>query len=264
MVADPRVGDVAEAERLFSQADSEGAAPLPALSAAELWVLCGTDQVLAAESELRWWTGLAGPERAKLTAAMLDFLAYRKLLRPAGGDQPDARPEKRARVPMAAALAMIVAARQHPSVVAVSTAADGSAERTPRMHGLAENGQPLRAVVGEYVSRTVTKPLPLGPLHQFSLMSPRHAGYALAVWAEADASRPARWKRPRREATQVVDVYQHREGETLTRDRVTMTTVDGYHMVTRQRPGANPEPPAPCDQAGLATLLTSMLTRGQP
>src|ERR1022692_4455742 len=85
-MTDPRAGDVAEAERLFSQAEAEGAAPLPALSAAELWVLCGTDQVLAAESELRWWNSMSGPERAKLTAAMLDFLAYRKLLRPAGGD----------------------------------------------------------------------------------------------------------------------------------------------------------------------------------
>jgi hypothetical protein len=263
-MTDPRAGDVAEAERLFSKAGAEGAAPLPTLTAAELWVLCGTDQVLAAESELRWWNSMSGPQRATLAAAMLDLLAYRKLLRPAGGEQPDGRPEERARVPMVAALATIVAARQHPSVVAVSTGADGSAERTPRMHGLAEDGQPLRAVVAEYVSRTLTKPVPLGPVHQFSLMSPRHAGYALAVWAAADASRPTRWKRPHRGMTQVVDVYQHREGETLTRDWVTIAAGDGCPLVTRQRPGASPEPPAPCDQAGLASLLAGMLTRGQP
>jgi hypothetical protein len=247
-VADPRAGDVAEAEQLFSKAEAEGVAPLPTLSAAELWVLCGTDQVLALESELRWWTGLAAPERARLTAAMLDLLAYRKLLRPAGGEQPDGGPA--GRVPTVAALAMIVAARQHPAVVAVSTGADGAAERTPRMHGLAEDGQPLRAVVGEYVCRTVTKPVPLGPLHKFSLMSPRHAGYSLAVWAAADASRPTRWKRPRREAAQVVDVYQHREGEALTRDRVAIAAGDGCHMVTRQRPGASPELPARATRRG--------------
>jgi hypothetical protein len=51
---------VAEAERLFAEAEAKGVTPLPTLSAAELWVLCGTDQVPAVESELRWWTAACG------------------------------------------------------------------------------------------------------------------------------------------------------------------------------------------------------------
>ena len=49
-----------------------------------------------------------------------------------------------------------------------------------------------------------TQPVPLGSVHEFALMSPRHAGYALAMWAAADASRRTRRKRSHREMTQVV------------------------------------------------------------
>jgi hypothetical protein len=41
---DPRAADVAEAERLLAQAQASGAVPLPALTTAELWVLCGLGQ----------------------------------------------------------------------------------------------------------------------------------------------------------------------------------------------------------------------------
>ena len=80
--ADPRARDVADAERLLAEADSSGVARLPALSTAELWVLCGVDQVLATEPEARWW-GLAAPDRERLTAGVLDYLTDRGLLRPA-------------------------------------------------------------------------------------------------------------------------------------------------------------------------------------
>ena len=62
---DPRARDVADAERLLAEADSSGVARLPALTTAELWVLCGVDQVIAAEPEARWWApGRAGPGEA--------------------------------------------------------------------------------------------------------------------------------------------------------------------------------------------------------
>lgn len=265
-MADPRAGDVAEAEWLFAEAEAKGVTPLPTLSAAELWVLCGTDQVLAAPSEVRWWTGLSDPEREKLTAAILDLLTYRELLRPADGEHADHGPEGTAGLPMAPELAMIVAARQYPAVVALAKDADGSAEGAPRMYGLAQDGQPTRALVGEFISaRKTNAPRPFGPLHVSSLMSPRHAGHVLAVWATAaDTSRSAPWKRSRKDRPRIVDIYQHPEGETLTCDRVTVAATEDQHTVTRQRPDANPDPPAVCDQDGLASLLAGILTRARP
>ncbi len=263
-MADPRAGDVAEAERLFAEAEANGVTPLPTLSVAELWVLCGTDQVLAVESELRWWTGLSGPEREKLTAAILDLLTHRELLRPASGEHVDSTPEGKAQVPMAPDLAMIVAARQYPAVVAVAKEADGPSEGAPRMYGLAQDGQPTRALVGEFISaRKTNTPRLFGPLHVSSLMSPRHAGHVLAVWATAaDSGRSGPWRRSRKDKSRIVDIYRHREGETLTCDRVTIAAADAEDQctVTRQRPGASPDPPAVCDQAGLASLLAGMLT----
>jgi hypothetical protein len=255
-VADPRAGDVAEAERLFAQAAAEGAVALPSLSAAELWVLCGTDQVLADEQEARWWNALGEQRQRNVATAMLDLLAHRELVRPAGGgmDQRD--------MPMAPALAMIVAARRYPAVVAVGTREDGSTDVTPRMYGLGETGGPLRAVVGEYVSRKSTEPFELGPLHNFSLLSPERAGHSLALWAaEAPVSRGQGWRRLRRGTVRIVDFYRYIDGERQARDRITVTGSDGQHMVTRQRPGidAEPEPPVACDLGGLAGLLTGML-----
>lgn len=182
-MVDPRAGDVAEAERLLAQAAHQGAAKLPALSAAELWVLCGDRQVLADEAEMRWWAAITEPDRGKLATAMMDFLADRGLLRrdEAAPPAPGFGELAPSAMPMMPGLALIVAARQQPAVVAVAISADGSAEGAPRMFGLAEHGQPPRVVVAEYISEQVTEPF--GRLHHFSLLSVRRAGHALATWA---------------------------------------------------------------------------------
>jgi hypothetical protein len=59
-MADPGAGTWPRLSGLFAEAEAEGVTPLVTPSAAELWVLCGTDQVLAVESELRWWTAACG------------------------------------------------------------------------------------------------------------------------------------------------------------------------------------------------------------
>jgi hypothetical protein len=264
-VADPRTGDVAEAERLLAQAEHEGAARLPALSAAELWVLCGDRQVLADEAESRWWAAMPEPDREKLAAAMLDFLAERGLLRGgvqsrtngAAGDDPQDSPV----MPMTPELALIVAARQQPAVVAVAITADGSAEGAPRMFGLAERDEPPRVIVAEYISDSETKPF--GRLHHFSLLSAQRAGHALATWAtEAGGGRllGRRGKDKRR----IVDVYRGQFGAAVTRDRLIIGPAGGGHEVSRQRPDTTPDPPVAQDRDQLASQLSAMLTGAAP
>lgn len=264
-MADPRAGDVAEAEQLLALT-AEGTVALPWLTAAELWVLCGTDQVLADEQERRRWNGLGPQRQQNLATSVLDFLAYRELIRPADGEQP-AAPGQRPAAPMTPALAMIVAARRDPPVVAVATREDGSINGTPWMYGLAGAGGPLRAVVGEYVS---TKTTELGPVHRFTLWSPEGAGHFLAQWAtEAPVRRGGHGLRMlQRGRLRIVDFYRYREGEQHDRERVTVTVTgsDSQQMVTRHRPGtdAGPGPPVGCDLEALSGLLTGMLRAGPP
>ena len=266
--ADPRARDVADAERLLAEADSAGVALLPALSTAELWVLCGVDQVIAAEPEARWWAGLAAPDREKLTRGVLQFLTDRGLLRPAGERDPDAEPGLTAtgqpgRLLVSAALGMIVAARQNPEVVVIATESDGSVTGTPRMFGVGQAGGLPRAVVGEHVSGKVIRPF--GPVHDFSLLSPDRAGHVLALWATRTGGGAGPGERAAGGQPRIVDVYAYTGGELASRDRATVSGSGDGHVVTRQ-PGADadPGPPFACDLGGLAGMLTGMLALEQP
>jgi hypothetical protein len=272
--ADPRARDVADAELLLAEADSSGVARLPALSTAELWVLCGVDQVIATEPEARWWAGLAAPDREKLTRGVLQFLTDRGLLRPAGEREPGAEPGPGAgpgltaagqpgRLLVSAALGMIVAARQNPEVVVIATESDGSVTGTPRMFGVGQAGGLPRAVVGEHVSGKVIRPF--GPVHDFSLLSPDRAGHVLALWATRTGGGAGPGERAAGGQPRIVDVYAYTGGELASRDRATVSGSHGGHLVTRQQPGAGaePGPPFACDLAGLAGMLTGMLALEQ-
>jgi hypothetical protein len=260
---DPRAADVAEAERLLAQAQASGVVRLPALTTAELWVLCGLDQVLAAEAEARWWAGLPEPDREQLTVAVLEFLTRRGLLRPGGQAQPVAT-DRPGGLLVSAALGMIVAARRFPTTVVIATEADGSAAGAPRMYGAGDAGGIPQATIGEHVSGRVIRQF--GPVHYFSLLSAARAGHVLALWAmrAGDGNRqerPAADRRPRR-----VDVYAYRDGRVTGRDRVTVTGVFDGHVMTRQRPGTDAAPGSPirCELVSLASQLTRMLTLEQP
>jgi hypothetical protein len=261
-MADPRAGDVAQAERLLAQAAYQGAAKLPALSAAELWVLCGDRQVLADDAEARWWAAMPEPERESLAVAIVDLLASRGLLHRAGnegsgGSGQPAGEDSPPPMPMAPELALIVAARQQPAVVAVALTAEGSAEGAPRMFGLAESDQRPRVVVAEYISEKVTRPF--GRLHHFSLLSVQRGGHALATWAtEQNRGLLARRGKDKR---RIVDVYRSQSAPPLTRDRVIIGLGSyGSYEVSRQRPDTLPDPPVSRDRDQIANLLAGMLT----
>jgi hypothetical protein len=249
--ADPRAGDVAEAQRLLAEADTSGVTRLPELTTAELWVLCGVDQVIATEPEARWWASLAEPDREKLTGVVLDFLTRRGLLRPGS---------ESGRLLVSAALGMIVAARQNPEVVVITTEPDGSVTGTPRMFGVGEAMGLPRAVVGEHVSGKVMEPF--GPVHDFSLLSVARAGHVLARWAtRAEAGEQTADGQPR-----IVDFYAYADGGLAGRDQAAVSGSYGRYVVTRQRIGAgeDPSPPFACDFAGLAGMLTGMLALERP
>ncbi|HET7014236.1 MAG TPA: DHH family phosphoesterase [Streptosporangiaceae bacterium] len=248
-MTDPRAGDVAVAERLIEQAATDGIAKLPALSAAELWVLCGDQQVLADEAEAQWWTTRSDAEREKYATAMVDFLIHRELIR--RPDEPGSTS-----LPMTAGLAMIVAARQSPAVVVVCTNADGQADQAPRMYGLAQAGQSPRAVVSEVVFPP--KQEAFGPMHHFSLVSPQWAGKILTAWATAQEKTGFLSRKPK-PSRRVIDVYHHRTGEDLTRDRLVVDPASATCELTRQRADGAPEQPVQPNTEELADLVIGLL-----
>jgi hypothetical protein len=248
-VTDPRAGDVAHAEQLLAQAADDGIAKLPVLSAAELWVLCGDRQVLADEAEQRWWTSMTDADREKYSAKMVSFLIERELIRaPENGG---------ATLPMTPELGLVVAARQFPAVVAVCTLASGSADKSPRLYGLANGDQPPRVLVAE-----ITFPASqaaFGPMHHFSLLSPERAGRLLADWAIAQA-KGGLLGRKSRSGPRTIDLYRNRPGEQLTRDRVTVALGDAdSFQVARQGPDGKAGPASLTRRDELTAQLTAML-----
>ena len=267
--SDPRAADVQGVTALLATAAAEGAAKLPMLSAAELYALCGTNQVLTEQDEQQRWVDMTEAARAQLAAAATDFLLDRELLRrpdqdgvgtvsPVNGLTATHGPQVMD-LPMAPPLALIITARQCPLVVAAGTRPDGGTAGAPRMYGLGEDGRPLRAVVVEMVTGRAHKLF--GPLHEFVLMSPTMAGEAFAAWAAT----PLRGGLLRRPQDRTVSVYRNQSGLGLTCGRLTLTaTAPG--IVTAVREPADSDPPVPETYAGaaLAALLTGMLTGEQP
>ena len=157
----------------------------------------------------------------------------------------------------ASTCSMIVAARQRPAVVVVGSLADGSADGAPRMYGLADAGQPPRALISD-VTSPASQPA-FGPLHHFSLMSPFRAGRVLALWATAPGK--SGFLSRKKDQTKIIDLYHNRPGEQLTRDRLTVLPGEsGQFQVSRQSPGTEPTMPVTHDLDQLADLLTAMLT----
>ena len=153
-------------------------------------------------------------------------------------------------------LAMIVAARQRPAVVVVCTTADGQADQAPRMYGLAQAGQSPRAVLSEVIFPP--KEEAFGPMHHFSLLSPQRAGKILATWATAQEKTGFLSRKPKA-SHRVIDVYHHRTGEDLTRDRLEVDAAGATLELTRQRAGGAPEPALRLTVDELEGLVTKLL-----
>jgi hypothetical protein len=233
-------------------------ARLPVLSAAELWVLCGDHQVLADEAERIWWNKHTEPERERLAAAITDLLAHRDLL----GDDPGTGIR-----PMVPELAMILAARQRPAVVALGVRSDGGTHDAPRVFGLAEHGQPPRAAVFEVISANKSAEFGprFGPLHHFSLVSVDRAAWTLARWSTEVGSGRRLLSGLRGEPSRTIDLYRPGGREEFGPDRLIVEAGrGGRYPVSRQRPGGRPEPIGECGPDELTSRVTQMLTEAAP
>jgi hypothetical protein len=265
VTADPRAGVVAQASALLAEAGDHDILKLPVLSAAELRVLCGDGTVPGDEAETRWWAGLTGDKRAALAAAVMDLASHRGLLL-AGrdGSQPPGPADGTASAsPRSPELAVIAAAWQQPSVVAMGLDGEGPAKSSPRLFGLAEDGQPPRSVVLEYATANSSAQFgPMfGPLHTFALLSVPRAARLLAQWATRP--QPARRLLGKRGSAAAPRVVAIRWQGLAAPERVVVSPGRGGHYeVSRQCPDTAPEPAVTVDADALASQLAGILASG--
>jgi hypothetical protein len=259
-MTDPRQPDVDQARRLLAAAEQEGVALLPELLAVDLCVLGAALQAVFDEPVWRSWLALDDATREGFVLDALNGLAHRRLI-----DPPDGQDVAALRVH--APLGLIMAARSRPAFVAVCSI--GEVQRgAPRMYGIAEHGQGLRAVLAEQVSaeriglgtghrerlcpaEDLARAGDLNQIYKYALMSPGQAVQVLAGWLHPEGGRGA--PAPRR-----LDLYHRREGQPLTREQVTVMAGAGgdhIHHVAADGVPRNPH-------QDLSALLADLLIGG--
>ena len=214
---DLRRADVEEAERLLTLADDSGVAPLPSLLAVDLCLFGGHRHAMFDESALATWAALTGSARERCGSEAFAELVRRKLVAREPSRKYGAEPTTRYR--LHAAFAMILGARARPQWVAVCSV-DSTTPTGPRMYGLGNALDPLRAAVMELprepsAEQTIPSVADLGKIYDYTLASTSKAADLLAGWAmDVDA---ASGTEPRQ-----IDVYHHPDGQPMTRLRLTV------------------------------------------
>jgi hypothetical protein len=252
MAGDPRQADVDEAQALLAQADeTAGAVLMPALAAAELYVLGGGPGPLVDADVWSWWTGHAEADRAWRERLAWQFLAHRKLIGPL---EPGAVPQTVADVRVDPALGMILAGRTRPSFIVLRReGARGTPDRL-RMYGIAEEGRGLRAVLTEEV--TGKQAGALGREFKYALSSAASAGKAMARWAGRPAARAALGRRP----PKLIAVYPPGAGTRAVVDQIEVRAGPDGLRVQHEPPGRSAPPPVTCDEDALGRLVAGILT----
>jgi hypothetical protein len=201
----------AEAVQRLIDASAEGAMTLTVLSGLDLCVLGATGQSLFDTAVAVAWGAQSDHARAEVQSDMMDGLAGRELLFPAG--EPGS-------YTMAPELSIVMAARADPTF-ALATAIEGTDIRSVKMFGLGDENRPLQAVVvespmsapkGNY--KNVGRIGPLGWFYRYMLASPADAADMLVRWTTLDL--------PRGRKGRVITTFRHPPGSGLSGDVVTM------------------------------------------
>ncbi|MFE2373934.1 hypothetical protein [Streptomyces sp. NPDC059398] len=249
MTGDPRQADVEASQALLDQVEQDGAVQLPALSAAELYVLGAMQATLVDEDARSWWSDMLDAERIGLSAMALKFLVHRGLL-----DEPESGAAgpiaENVDLPVRPLLAMILAGRGRPAFVVLRREGPMGEPERMRLYGIADEGRGLRAVLaevatGNHVSR-------FGPAYEYALISPEEAVSSLLRWVGRAPARKLGRRLPR-----VIDVYQPDKGSGPARDRIAVRVGSSGLRVEHEGVGTAPTT-TDCDDQALGRLLTDL------
>jgi hypothetical protein len=213
-----------------------GVLRLPTLTTDELAALRALDASPLRDAEaLEWWSGLAEDVRAAVQASTLRGLIARALL----GATPVHATEDHVDLPTSPELAVLLAARRHPSFLAVCMDVDGRGNPIMRLYGAADDVQGLRCVLVERAG---------GGLHQFEVWSPSRSSELLAAWACTAPSRDAE------EAIKTLEfILLGAEGPV--RERLSVLTTSERSLLSEVDAHGQLGTPRPTTAATLATRL---------
>jgi hypothetical protein len=249
MTAPARERDVAEAEQLLAAAQQRGSIPLPQLTDVDLCVFSDAFSTVLDADVWQRWLALGEDERDGLAAQALGFLEFRRLLRRAdptdGADKPefDIQPK----------LGLILAARQRPAFVGVCSVPGQLRVGDLRLFGLVDEVHPDPVVLLE---RSTERGLgAFGRIRQYALATPDAAAGVAVDWVrESVESDPGAGDAPR-----LIELYRHEEGQSLTGERLSLSSVDSGLLLTHARGADVVCADHPVDQHDLASDVTARL-----
>jgi hypothetical protein len=254
----------AEAQELIDRAQSEDVL-LTVLSAWDLCALGGPRQVLFDEAPAKAWAGMRRGARKKVPAVIFDGLEERGLLirhlpavpLAAPGGQPEARPEEYAFSPK---LGLAMAARARPSL-AIVCELEQLPTRHPRLFGLGDEQDPIRAVVLETPEGSppgdfphLRKAGPLAWFYRYDLVAKSRAASFLAGWALLRSQ-------ARPNSARLVTVLRHDQGQLLAVQTLAVRSNDGQ---TARLGGTGSAHGPEYNQAGLTQIMSGLFSSGRP
>jgi hypothetical protein len=248
----------AEAQELIDRAQSQDVW-LMFLTAMDLCVLGGPRQVLFDEAPAKAWAGMRRRARKNGPAVIIKDLQERGLLIPKAPAAPLAAPggdrdPGLAGYAFSPELGVVMAARTRPTL-AITCEQDKVPSRYPRLFGLGDQQDLVRAVVleapvaappGDF--QHLSKAGPLGWFYRYDLVSKASAADFLARWALLRSQRHP-------DKPNLVTQLRHDEGRLLTVQTLAVRTEDGKTARLTDA-GGNGES---YDQAGLTGVMSSLL-----
>jgi hypothetical protein len=245
----------AEARELIGRAQAEDVL-LTFLTAMDLCVLGGPRQVLFDEAPAKAWAGMRRRARKNGPAVILQDLEERGLLIRQAPAAPLAAPGGD-REPgltgyaLAPRLGLVMAARSRPTL-AITCEQEKVPSRYPRLYGLGDHQEAVRAVVLEVPVAAppgdfphLRKAGPLGWFYRYDLVSRASAADFLARWALLRSQRHPG-------APRLVTLLRHDQGQLLTVQTLAVHSNDGK---TARLNGSG----AAYDQAGLTSIMSGLL-----
>jgi hypothetical protein len=243
--------EITEAGLLLAQARERGSIPLPQLTDVDLCVFTDSFATLLDRPTWDHWWSMPEGERTALATTAMDFLAYRRLLRPIG-QGPDGRPEYQ----IQPKLGYILAARQFPSVLGVCSVPGYLRVGDLRLFALHDRTGDDPCVLLE---RTTTRVMErFGRIRQYVLATTDAAGAVTADWVRRSANADL-------EAAglpRLVEFYRHPQGEPLGGERVSLLPMPGGVTMTHTRGDTLVAVDQPMDERELAVYIAGLLRTG--
>lgn len=244
--------EITEAELLLAQARERGSVPLPQLTDTDLCVFTDSFATLLDQPTWDHWWSMPEGERNALAAKAMDFLAYRRLLRPIG-QGPDGLPDYR----IQPKLGYILAARQFPSVLGVCSVPGYLRVGDLRLYALRDQTGGDPCVVLERATARVMEQF--GRIRQYVLATTDAAGAVIADWVR----RSARVDLEAAGLPRLVEFYRHPQGEPLGGERVSLLPMPGGVTMTHTRGDTLIVVDQPMDGRELAVYIAGLLRTGE-